>query len=87
MPFLWLEIDGSPDAHAVRGYIERNSIALLTNFERPPVDPASTGWLGHFSASAKVRSSGLWNQNHVDEQYDPAFLAEMARLVSKVASQ
>jgi hypothetical protein len=47
MPFLWLAIDDEPGAESRRGYIERNAIALLSNFEREPLDPPSAGWLGH----------------------------------------
>jgi hypothetical protein len=32
MPFLWLAIDDEPSAHGLRGHIERNAIALLSNF-------------------------------------------------------
>jgi hypothetical protein len=31
-----------------------------------------------------VRKSGLWNQNHVDEAYDPAFLDRFDELVSEM---
>jgi hypothetical protein len=61
--------DGSSD----RGYIERNAIALLSCLAGP-AEPPSRGWLGHDSNSPKVRLSGLWNVNHVDETYDPTFL-------------
>lgn len=81
MPFLWLAIEDDPGAASLRGYIERNSIALLSNFGRHPIDPPSPGWLGHHSNRDRVRSSGLWNQNHVDEAYDPAFLDILSRLV------
>ena len=30
-----------------------------------------------------VRDSGLWNQNHVDEGYDPAFLDVLERFVEE----
>jgi hypothetical protein len=84
MPFLWLEVDSSAADQASRAFIERNSIALLTNFEREQLDPSSAQWLGSFCPRAKVRASGLWNQNHVDEQYDPAFLNRFASFVSQV---
>jgi hypothetical protein len=34
------------------------------------------------AASPKIRTSGLWNSNHVDDRYDPAFLDLMATLTS-----
>lgn len=84
MPFLWLAIDDEPSPRSLRGYIERNSIALLSNFDKEPLDPPSAGWLGHFCNRERVRKSGLWNQNHVDETYDPAFLLCLEKLVSQM---
>jgi hypothetical protein len=73
MPFLWLSVGDSSGPRS-RGYLVRNSVALLSNHNRPPLDPPSTGWLGHHCEQEKVRRSGLWNTSHVDENYDPAFL-------------
>jgi len=75
MPFLWLDVadDSGPDSQ--RGYIERNAIALLSNNEKVALDIASPGWLGSYSSRNRVRQSGLWNSNHVDEIYDPEFLS------------
>jgi hypothetical protein len=81
MPFLWLAIDDDAGPGSLRGYIERNAIALLSNQGKPPVDPPSKDWLGHKSDRERVRTSGLWNQNHVDERYEPAFLDTLERLV------
>jgi hypothetical protein len=38
MPFLWIAIDDEPGAKSLRGYVERNAIALLSNFEKEPLD-------------------------------------------------
>ena len=81
MPFLWLAVMDEPGPTSLRGYVERNSIALLSKFNKTPVDPPSTDWLGHYCLRDKVRNSGLWNQNHVDEDYDPKFLDTLASLV------
>ena len=81
MPFLWLAINDEAGPESLRGYIERNSIALLSNFEKAPLDPPSGSWLGHFCNRERVKASGLWNQNHVDERYDPAFLNTLDRLI------
>lgn len=85
MPFLWLPINDEPGPESLRGLIERNSIALLSNYGREKIDPASDNWLGHHCDRARVRSSGLWNSNHVDEPYDPAFLDKLERLVDHAA--
>ena len=81
MPFVWLQINDEPNGRSNRGYIERNSIALLSNYDKHPIDPASLGWLGHRCNRERVRKSGLWNQNHVDEVYDPEFLGVLRDLV------
>ncbi|HEC11669.1 MAG TPA: hypothetical protein ENI80_00185 [Acidiferrobacteraceae bacterium] len=84
MPFLCLEIADEPGPNSLRGYIERNTIALLSNYNKLPADAASPQWLGHHCNREKVRNSGIWNQNHVDEDYDPVFLDELERLVSEM---
>ncbi|QYZ67854.1 MAG: hypothetical protein HPY30_00945 [Gammaproteobacteria bacterium (ex Lamellibrachia satsuma)] len=84
MPFLWLKIDDESGPDTLRGYIERNVIALLSNHNKPAIDSPSGKWLGHLCNREKVRSSGLWNQNHVDEDYDPVFLKVFERLVSEM---
>lgn len=81
MPFLWLQINDEPGPDSLRGYIERNTIALLSNHDKDPLDPASENWLGMLCNRDLVRTSGLWNQNHVKEQYDPAFLNTMEALI------
>lgn len=81
MPFLWLRIDDDPGPSSLRGYIERNAIALLSNFQQPTLDPPSEGWLGAYSDRERVRRSGLWNSNHVDESYDPQFIETLRHVV------
>jgi len=84
MPFLWLAIGDEPGPDSLRGYIERNAIALLSNFGKQPIDPPSDTWIGHLCNRERVRISGLWNSNHVDETYEPAFLDTMARLIDQI---
>ena len=75
------------DSHRVaadgvdRAFVERNAIALLSNFERSAVDPRVDDWLGRHSRSRKIRESGLWNVDHADEPYDPAVLDRLERAV------
>jgi hypothetical protein len=82
MPFLWLDINDTPSPRSQRAYIERNSIALLSNFEKEPIDPPSTNWLGRHSGQRTIAHSGLWNTDYVGESYDGDFLKEFARLVA-----
>lgn len=84
MPFLWLSISDEPGPDSMRGKIERNSIALLSNFNKAPLDSPSPQWLGHHCDRERVRASGLWNQNHVDESYDPGFLSDLEMLVTQM---
>lgn len=81
LPFLWLDIGDEPSPDSLRGYIERNAIALLSNCDRTSVDAVSETWLGHQSNRPLVRGSGLWNQRHVNETHDPDFLRIMGDLI------
>ena len=84
MPFLWIEVSDESGPDSLRGVVERNAIALLSNYERPKLDPPSRAWLGHRCPWEKVRSSGLWNNAHVDEAHDPAFLDVLERLIANM---
>lgn len=81
MPLLWVPIEDAAGPGSMRGYIERNAIALLSNFNKPELDPPSQNWLGRYSDRELVKASGLWNQNHVGEQCDVAFLDAFGELV------
>ena len=92
MPFIWLNVPDEPGIHNRRGYIERNAIALLSNFCCEQLDPPSDNWLGHHCYRRKVRKSGLWNSefvdgacDYIDGAYHPAFLDEMERLIEQFA--
>jgi hypothetical protein len=84
MPFLWLDINDEPGPNSLRGAIENNTIALLSNYDRGPLDPPSPGWLGHFSDRPLVRGSGLWNQRHVDKTHDPMFLNAFEKIIAAI---
>jgi len=84
MPVLWLEVDDLPGPQSKRGYIERNAIALLSTSRKQKLDQSSDRWLGRHSRSKHVTESGLWNVNHVEEQYDRMFLRHLEKLIEKV---
>jgi len=86
MPVLWIPIEDPPGPDSLRGYIERNAIALLSNYGKPPLDSPSATWLGRCCDRPRVRMSGLWNSNHVDEPYDPEFLGRLAHVVSEMCA-
>jgi hypothetical protein len=69
MPFTVLDVPGPSSKNNDRALIEENSIALLSNYNKIPIDKCSTNWLGLFSKDEKVISSGLWNSNYVDQNY------------------
>lgn len=81
MQCLWLPINDEPGPNSLRGYIERNAIALLSNHDKEQIDPASDNWLGRYCNRSLVKTSGMWNQNHVSERYDPAFLDVLENLI------
>lgn len=73
MPFLWVAVPDMPGAGSDRSTIERGAISLLSNWDRPPLDPPSEAWLGLLSDRDRVSGSGLWNVQHVGGDHDPAF--------------
>jgi hypothetical protein len=86
MPLLWLTVEDPASTQSRRSYIERNAIALLSDALTAPgesPDPPSTEWLGLDCPHLDVARSGLWNSNHIAEQYEPQFLDELERLVAK----
>ena len=86
MPFLFLGVEDEPGPESERGFIERNAIALLSAYREASPEPASTVWLGCSSDRERVRLSGLWNNNHVDDGYDPSFLDLMEMRVDQATS-
>lgn len=83
MSLLWLDVYDAPSAHSLRGYIERNSIALLSNAgQEHLLDTPSDGWLGYHCPRPTIQKSGLWNSDHVDDKYDPSFLETLKELVT-----
>lgn len=84
MPFLWLRIEDEAGTNSLRKYIERNSVALLSNASERKPDQPSTNWLGHHCRHQGVRKSGLWNVDHVHESYEPGFVDNFEELVQKM---
>jgi hypothetical protein len=87
MSVLWLAIDDEPGRESQRGFAERNAIALLSAYGSVPIDPPSSNWLGYHCPSDRVKGSGLWNSNHVDETVDPDFLSRFEDLIETGASR
>jgi hypothetical protein len=83
MSLLWIDVPDAPGPQSQRGTIERGAIALLSNWHRPALDPPSPDWLGLRSDRDRVRESGLWNNQHVDESYGSAFLTILEDSVAR----
>ena len=81
MPFLFVPILDAPGPDSKRGYIERNAIALLSGYNTAVADTPSPQWLGFHSSRERVRRSGLWNDDHVNEDYSPESLNVLAGLI------
>ncbi len=73
MPFLWVNVDGD-DSHLLRTRLERNAIALLSNWNNHGLDRHSPSWLGLCSGKTEIKSSGLWNVQHAKSGYKRSFL-------------
>ena len=84
MPFLFLPVLDAPGPDSQRAYVERNSIALLSGYSSASIDPPNPQWLGFNSSRERVHRSGLWNNNHVDEDYSPEFLDVLGTLVASI---
>lgn len=69
-----LAVDDEPGPNSMRGYFERNAIALLSSAYRNGIASASPDWLGRHSNRPLVPASGLWNQRHVGEAVDRDFI-------------
>ncbi len=74
MDVLWLDV---PDRHD-RASIERGCIGLLSNRNRPAIDPPGPAWLGHLTGRDEISQSGLWNVQHVDADPAPDVLGQVA---------
>jgi hypothetical protein len=74
LPFIYIEIDDEASPKSDRAYVERNAIALLSNYNKEVFDPRDSTWLGFHSPIVEINRSGLWNSDHVTKQYDPNFL-------------
>lgn len=84
MQVLCLPLEDQAGADSLRGVIERNTIALLSNANKVAIDAPSVNWLGHHCSRERVRRSGMWNQNHVDETYKPSFLNTLESVITNL---
>jgi hypothetical protein len=78
MPLLWVAVPTREDGTSDRSLIEANSIALLST---------TAGGLdaGKYAANIAVRSSGLWNVNHIADHFAANSLEVLTRYVTAQA--
>ena len=79
MPFLWLKVF-ERDGQRIRNRIERNAVAMLSNYHDEAIDKPSESWLGTHRGreDEKVSKSGLWNVHYVSwRTYDSAFINDL----------
>jgi hypothetical protein len=79
MQVLVLPVGTRPDGTSDRGRLESSAIAVLARHD----EPASAGWLGRFARAEAVRTSSLWNVDHVDDPVDPVDLELLASYVER----
>lgn len=84
LPLLWVGVDDEPGPGSDRAYIERNAIALVSNYNKESIGPRHEEWLGHHSPVTDIEQSGLWNINHVAEEYHPEFLETLERYIDRM---
>lgn len=80
MPVIWVAADDLPSTLSIRAVIEQNSIGLLCRARAEGLDVPSADWLGRYSPAVEIRQSGLWNVDHVETSYNPAFLKTLESL-------
>lgn len=83
LPFLWVNIDDEPGPDSDRAYVERNVISLVSNYAKKSIDTRDESWLGKDSPRDEINQSGLWNIDHVAEEYDPVFLNRLSRAIEE----
>lgn len=81
MSVAFVPIEDAPGPDSLRGYVERNAIALLSGFRDRTIDRPSSNWLGRYCGHEKVRLSGLWNNDHAGDAHESGFLSVFERLV------
>lgn len=86
MTVLWVEVPDRAGPDSDRAFIERNAIALLSSTGRQ-VDPPSEKWLGNFSATPAIQTTGLWNVDYTGYQYDSRLMEVFASYVAIMAGE
>lgn len=84
LPLLWVDVDDEPGPESQRAAIERNTIALLSNYRGDSLDSREATWLGTNSPNPEIRESGLWNVDHTTEPYSSAVLETLCDSIDEM---
>jgi len=85
MRVLWIAINDESRASSDRSYIERNVIGLLSR--SAILWPNKTEpWLGSLSKNWQISLSGLWNLNHLFDDYNRDTLHTLQKYISTTTS-
>ena len=77
-------MNDNPGPESDRANLERYAIALVSNYDRPLIDPRLEDWLGMDSPSEAIRNSGHWNVNHIEESHDRKFLDRLEEAIEDI---
>ena len=80
MSFVWV----GTDSVRLQDRFEKESIALLSNYHKPPIDSPSASWLGHYGHRVQITSSGLWNIHFVGGNYRQSTVVRLERLAAQM---
>ena len=77
MSVLWLDVPDRAAPESDRAFLERNAIALLSGAGRE-ADPPGETWLGRYSPTGEISTTGLWNVDWIGHPFDERFLEVFA---------
>ena len=78
--FTYLDVPDLASPKSQRAVLERSLINYMTA-DGIPLEIPSSNWLGHYSPVEAIRSSGLWNIQHVGARYDTRALSRIRHYV------
>lgn len=80
LQFTFLDIPDLASPKSQRAVLERSFINYMTA-DGIPLEMPSSSWLGNYSPVEAIRSSGLWNIQHVGARYDTRALSRIRKYI------
>jgi hypothetical protein len=84
LSYLWVSAEDQASSTSDRAVIESNAIALLSDFGKPAIDPATDEWLGCVCPKPDIPGSSLWNSRDVRATFDPRGLELLVQRVGSM---